>query len=227
MAAARRHRSKAPAGRLLLLCLASTLVALLGCSGNSDNTPPNNVSGGFVASDRTRPVEFLTFGTVSSYLEDAPLVIRPHRYIEVIAAGDIEDWMRQAEVPEAVTHPDSIGAFYRERDRLSSGSFRPPWVRTGERGSANQPLSPGRYLICPVFGVGSIEMVAGCDHVTVSDETTVYVFFDEGRAFIDTGDGPAADAYRRLSCPQQRRLGQRPDDLVHLGGNRYRCSNQF
>ena len=209
--------------RLLLWCLAPTAVALLGCSGDSGNGYSDDVSGEFVASDRQRPVEFLTFGTVSSYLEGAPLVIRPHIDIEVIAPGDLDDWMKRARVPEAVTHPDSIGAFYREWERWDEPSLWPSFVGTGERGSANKPLGPGRYLLCAYFYV---RMVAGCDHVTVGGDTTVYVFFDEGRAFIDTGDGPAADAYHRLSCRQQRRLGQRPDDLVDLGGGRHRCPSR-
>ena len=162
----------------------------------------------------------ITFGTVSSYMEDAPLVIRPRVAVEFITAEDVDAWWREVLGSEVAPVLDKFAAFYPRGSTISRLSTP---TRTNADGLASIFVEPGPWLACAHFPDPNHTMIAGCADVAISDNTTIYVFFDNGRAHIDTGHGAASGAYRRLSCHQQLRLGQQPDHLVLLGGSRYRC----
>ena len=172
----------------------------------------------------------LTFGVVSAYLADSPLVLQPDISVEFVAADGFDAWW-EATVAGAYggADYDQVGPWEANSnsiDRPRTGPRSARQLTTDQDGAGRAPLAPGNYVVCVDFGHPYRTMIAGCGPASVGNDTTVYVFFDEGRAFVDGGDGSASDAYRRLSCRQQLRLGQQPEHLVHLGGGRYRCPSR-
>ena len=214
-----------PARRLALILVAwaAGAASLAGCSGQALPGGTNEGAMSVVPPEGTAKIEVLTFGTFSSYMEDPPLVIRPDIRVEFVAASETTNWWNsRIEGPASgLAEDDSIGPW--DAKPLEWGTPEPESPRavtTGRDGAASVFTTPGEYLVCAHF---YDSRVAGCNEIQIPTSATVYVFFADGRAFIDAGVGPASDAYRRLSCHQQRRLGQRPEILKNLGGSRYRC----
>ena len=212
----------------LLLAWAACAAILIGCSGQAQNVGTGEGTKSVVPPEGTAKTDIVTLGTLSPFLEDSPLVIRPGILVEFVAAHDATDWWNsKIEGPASgVTEDDSLGPWdVAPRDWETEPEASRP-VTTGHHGAASASIPPGEYLVCAHFRESPGSRIAGCDEIKVPTSGPVYVFFDEGRAFVDTGHGPASDAYRSLSCRQQLRLGQQPDHLVHLGGGRYRCPSR-
>ena len=171
-------------------------------------------------------VKVLSFGTVNSYLDNAPLVLRPEMVVAFISADHVDAWYSHVTGDaEADAGSVPIGAI--PNTAISSSAWRvespAQYVITDDNGTSQTLLHPGEYLVCsyiPGLNAGSI---FGCEHLTIGPGTIIYLYFDDGRAHLDVGGGTASDAYQRLSCQQQRQQGQRNDYPAHILGGRYRC----
>ena len=215
--------SRARALRRLTVTLAAALVPLvlvLGpCSGRGVSPrPPEEIRDGPAPG-----LEVLSFGTLSAYLIDDPLVVRPGIGIALIARDHADRWW-------------SFAAYHSIRPTGGGSSSEFPLLlsepyphkalnlRTNHNGVLRrhvQAPETGQYLACAFY---TERQVAGCDPVTIGAATRLYVYFGDDRAHLDTGDGAAAAAYEQLGCRHQRRQGQRHPGLAHLGAG-YRCVN--
>ena len=241
----RRRDRRERRGGALLACAALAVWAA-GCSGQGGHAPApaaGETAPAPDAAEGTARIEVLTFRTASSYIDYPPVVMAGNSAVVFVAADEFDRWFSDnTDGPYGDTAEDSargpwrVSFTYDDEDPSrwdpEPDSLSPHQARTNKHGQATAHIPAGDYHACVSKILSDYNrsrftwMIVGCGAVQISHGSVVYVFFDQGRAFIDTGDGPAFDAYRRLDCRQQRLLGQTPEDLVHRGGDRGRCPSR-
>ena len=239
----RRRVCRGRCGAVLWACaaLAVWAVSCLGQDAYGPASTAREPPPAAVAVEGAVRLEVLTFRTASSYLEDSPLVTVDDIAVVFVAAEQFSQWRSDyVGAPYGDTAEDSalgpwkVKATNEEDRRLHRSWWNPApgtlsrnQARTNEHGQAIAYIPVGDYQACVDHLISHHAwLIVGCGAVEISHGSVVYVFFDQGRAVIDTGDGPASNAYRRLDCRQQRRLGQTPDDTVAYGIHRGRCPSR-
>ena len=188
------------------------IIALAGaaCGSSTDAVPVEFVAFGDVDGDGDLP-----FGTIP----DVRIVILQDQSYFVDGDGDIAQWWDavggddygiSSHIPPGVQVPSSADDI-----KAASASY----VVTGPEGMAKTLLTAGavetpetpltlgdlydnhgRYMVCAISPVDS-DLISGCGpiHITLGSESdnTVFIYFSDGRSFIDVGqDG--RERYQRF-----------------------------
>ena len=188
------------------------IIALAGaaCGSSTDAVPVEFVAFGDVDGDGDLP-----FGTIP----DVRIVILQDQSYFVDGDGDIAQWWDavgggdygiSSHIPPGVQVPSSADDI-----KAASASY----VVTGPEGMAKTSLTAGavetpetpwtladlydnhgRYMVCAISPVDS-DLISGCGpiHITLGSESdnTVFVYFSDGRSFIDVGQA-GRERYQRF-----------------------------
>ena len=187
----------------------------------------------------TVKVEVVSISSPSYYPADPSVYPRSRVPVEFVTADRFDRWSTRNIEGPLIETAESAGLrlwklkhpYNESRNRFNPpfGPLSPHYATTSRDGHATVYVPPGDYRACVHFldTTGTpFWAVAGCHPITVESATVVYVYLADGTAHIDTGHGAASDAYRRLSCQQQRQLGQTSDQAPTHGPHRHRCPSR-